>query len=149
MKILVDGDSCARKNAIVNIAKKRNIPVEIYCDVNHHIEDDYAVIHTVDQSRNSADLRIVNNVAKNDIVITNDIGLATIVLAREGIPMNNYGTVFTAHNINEHINRSYMLANARRKSRRNNVKVPKRRPVNKDSYKKSFNYQLKRAIAHA
>ena len=144
MKILIDGDSCARKNTIIRVAQKKGIPVDIYCDVNHLIEDDYATVYIVDQGFNSADMRIANATCKNDIVITNDIGLATIVLARNGIPMNNYGTVFNKHNINKYMNQAYIHKTVRRKSKRNGIRTYH----SKNNHNKSndFNTQLHRAI---
>lgn len=143
MKILIDGDSCARKSTIIKIAQKKGIPVDIYCDVNHLIEDDYATVYIVDQGYNSADMRIANATCKNDIVITNDIGLATIVLARNGIPMNNYGTVFNKYNINKYLNQAYIHKTVRRKSKRNSVRTIRPKSSNKKS---SFNTQLNKTI---
>lgn len=144
MKILIDGDSCARKNAIIRIAQKKGIPVDIYCDSNHLIEDDYATVYIVDQGFNSADMKIANATCRNDIVITNDIGLATIVLARNGIPMNNYGTVFDKHNINKYMNQAYIHKTIRRKSRRNSIRTY--HPKSNHDKTTSFNTQLHRVI---
>lgn len=117
MKILVDGDSCSQKAAIVKLARKHSIPVHIYKDSNHEIDDDYAEIHTVDDGSNSADLLIANKVEPNDIVVTNDAGLALLVLARHGLPISCKGVIYTNKNINKHINRRHMMSSAHRKSR--------------------------------
>lgn len=115
MKIIIDGDSCKQKDTIIKIAQKKKIPVHIYCDYNHEMEDDYAEIHIVEQYSNEVDFAIVNKVEKDDIVVTNDIGLAALVLSRYGRVINNWGIVYTKKNINSYLTNRHMRERTMRK----------------------------------
>jgi len=37
MRIIVDGDACPGISIIKNVAKKYNLPLIVYCDINHYI----------------------------------------------------------------------------------------------------------------
>lgn len=143
MKILVDGDACSQKDTIVKIAKKHDIPVHIYCDINHDIEDDYADIFIVDCDADSADFAIANHIESNDIVITNDIGLATMAIAMRGQPISNYGIIYTNRNIGKYINHKYMIKTSLRKQRNTNrhSNLPKN-PKPKQSFYNSLSYLI-------
>lgn len=145
LKILIDGDACPQQKTIVRLAKKHKIPVHIYCDYCHKIEDDYAEIFTVDSHANSADIAIANHIVPNDIVVTNDIGLASLVLAMKGHPINNQGVIYTKHNINLYTNRKYMMNTSRRKLKNSNLhtNLPKR-PKQKQSFYNSLSYLIRK-----
>lgn len=99
-KILVDADACSVRDVIKDVAMKYKIPVHLYCDYSHEIEDKYCQIHKVDVGKNSADLAIVNACAPGDIVVTEDIGLAAIALAKKADVVNHTGFRYTDCNIN-------------------------------------------------
>ena len=86
MKILIDGDSCNTIGKIVKQAKKDHTEVHIYCDTKHFINSNYAQVHIVDSAPDAADFAIANATGPDDIVMTNDGGLAAMVKARGGIP---------------------------------------------------------------
>ena len=88
MKMIIDGDSCSNLNGIISYAKENNIEAHIYCDTCHEVYDDYAETHFVEKGRDSADFAILKKVEKGDFVLTQDMGLASLVPVRGGIPMN-------------------------------------------------------------
>lgn len=121
MKILIDGDACCVIKATEYVAKIANIPCHIYCDCSHLIDSDYSETHIVGTSRDAADFAIINKCDKNDIVITNDSGLAAMVLAKHGYAIKSNGIEFTNKNINQYLNRRYVNSRARRKTNRNQI----------------------------
>lgn len=145
MKILIDGDACSKKDTVIKLAKKYNIPVHIYCDINHNIDDDYADVFIVDCESNSADFAIANHIEADDIVVTNDIGLATMAMAMRGRPINNYGTIYTSRNIGKYINHKYMIKASIRKQRNTNhhSNLPKN-PKPKQSFYASLLYLIRK-----
>lgn len=145
IKILIDGDSCCRKDTIIRIAKKKHIYVDIYCDVKHNIEDNYATIHIVDCAPDSTDIALANNVKPNDIVITNDTGLAALVLAKKGYAINNYGLTFTKHNIQQLLSRRYMIKQAHRKTHRNGLHNNLDRTTTHQSFCNTLCYTIRKA----
>lgn len=99
MKILIDADGCPVVGITVEIAKEFNIETVIISDTSHIFESDYAKTIVVSKGSDSADFYIVNHSEKNDIVITQDFGLAAMCLARNAIPINQYGFVYDNSNI--------------------------------------------------
>lgn len=101
MRILVDADACPVKDRIERVAKKLHIPVIFFCDIHHRIESDYGTIITVDSGRDSADIKLVNALQPGDVAVTQDYGLATLVLAKRGRAVNTSGGEYTEHNIDQ------------------------------------------------
>ncbi|WP_284680807.1 DUF188 domain-containing protein [Aceticella autotrophica] len=64
MKILVDADACPVKDIIVKIAKEFKIPVLMFIDTSHILNDGYSEIITVDKGFNSADIALINRTKK-------------------------------------------------------------------------------------
>lgn len=122
MKILIDGDSCRVIGVTEQIAKKYDIPCHIFCDSAHSLDSTYSEIKIVSTGHNAADFAIINQCGINDIVITNDSGLAAMVLAKKGIALQSNGVEYTQKNISEYLNRRYVRARAQRKTNRHQVK---------------------------
>lgn len=116
MKILIDGDACSRIALTENIARQRHIPCHIYCDASRTIHSDYSEIHIVDIGFNSADMEIMKHCSKGDVVITNDIGLAAMVLVKNAYALNNHGVEFTNDNITRMMMRRHIYAATKRSS---------------------------------
>ncbi len=85
MRIWIDGDGCPVVNLAINIAKLQALPVTVVKNHAVQVNDDYAEIVTVDVSRDAADFYIVNHMMSGDIVVSQDYGLAAMVLAKKGI----------------------------------------------------------------
>lgn len=141
MKIYIDADGCPVKNIAVNICKKNKIEAIIVADTAHYFKDDYAKVITVPQGSDSADYAIVNMIQENDIVITQDYGLAALVLAKKGRAINQSGLIYTNVNIDYLLASRYLNEQARRQGGR--VKGPKKRK-NADNAKfiEAFNTML-------
>ena len=99
MKILVDADACPVKEIIVEEAKKRGIPVTMLLDTSHVLNDGYSTVITVDQGKDSADLRLVNLITGGDVVVTQDYGVAAMSLGRGAKALNQNGLVYDADNM--------------------------------------------------
>lgn len=101
MRILVDADACPVKQIILRIAKEYNIPITMFIDTSHMIDDGYSEVVTVEKSRDSVDFALVNRVSKGDIVETQDYGVAAMVLTKGGSALNQNGLIYTADNIDK------------------------------------------------
>lgn len=99
MKILVDADACPVKNIIEKIAKDFNINVLMFIDTSHILESDYSKIIQVGQGQDAADIAIINNTKKDDIVITGDYGVASLALAKGAYVISFNGMYYTHENI--------------------------------------------------
>jgi uncharacterized protein len=114
MRILVDGDSCPVREIIVDVAQKLDIPVVMFVDTCHVIDDGYSQVVTVDRGRDSVDLALVNRASQGDIIVTGDYGLAALGLSRGAIPLTHQGHVLNAGNIDGHLFERYLGQKIRR-----------------------------------
>ena len=99
MQILVDADACPVKQIIVRLAKQRNIPVTMIIDTSHELNDGYSHVITVDKAADSVDYALMGLLTKDDIVITQDFGLAAMVIGKGARAVSQNGLVFTDENM--------------------------------------------------
>ena len=121
MRIIIDGDSCPVIEEAKNIAQKNDIRLIIFCDYNHNINSNYGKVKKVDQSFQSVDMEIVNFIKEKDIVITDDYGLASLVLSKKCLVINSKGMIYNNNNIDNllmrrHINKKIRRAGGRHPS---------------------------------
>lgn len=107
MKILIDADGCPVVDSTIKIAKKFNAECIILCDTAHVFNKDGAKTITVSKGADSVDFALVNMVSKNNIVVTQDYGLAAMCLAKCAIPINQDGMVYTDDNIEGLLNQRH------------------------------------------
>ncbi len=112
MKILIDADGCPVTRLAVNTAKKYNIEAIIFCDTSHTFDLDGIKIITVDKGADSADFALVNQVCENDIVITQDYGLAAMTLSKKGRPVTQNGVIINNSNIDLMLNSRHLAKKA-------------------------------------
>ena len=101
MQILVDADACPVKQIIVRLAKQKNIPVTMLIDTSHELNDGYSKIITVDTLADSVDYALMRLLTKDDVVVTQDYGLAAMVLGKGAKALNQNGLIFTNNNIDK------------------------------------------------
>lgn len=124
MRILIDGDAFPCIKKIISVARSYQTEVIVYLDTSHILEDDYAKVIIVSKGNNAVDLRLENNIQKNDIVLTQDYGVAIIGLSKDAICINQYGEKYTNYNIDYLLE----LKNYNRKKRKyQNMKGPRKR----------------------
>ena len=99
MQILVDADACPVKQIIVRLAKLNNIPVTMVIDTSHKLNDGYSTVVTVDQQADSVDYALMGLLTINDVVVTQDYGLAAMVIGKGAKAVNQNGLIFTNANM--------------------------------------------------
>lgn len=101
MIIYIDADSCPVIRATLNISNKYNLKTIIVKDYNHNINihDENVEIITVNQDNDAADMYIIKYIKKDDILITNDMGLASIALGKKSKILNFNGVEINDYNI--------------------------------------------------
>jgi uncharacterized protein YaiI (UPF0178 family) len=130
VRIFVDADACPVKNTIISVAKRFKIPVTMVIDTSHILQDDYCEIITVDKFRDSVDLAIINRVTDKDIVVTQDFGLAALVLGKRAKAINQNGLVFSADNMDRLLFERFISQKVRRSGGR--TKGPAKRTKEDD-----------------
>jgi len=101
MQILVDADACPVKDIIVRTAKNYKIPVTMIIDTSHELKDTYSTIITVEKARDSVDFALMKLLTKDDIVVTQDFGLAALVLGKGAKALNQNGLIFSDANMDK------------------------------------------------
>ena len=125
MRVLIDGDSCQKRLLIEHLAQERKIPVIIYCTNDHQLQSDYATIKYNDGGSNRTDNFIYQDCQKSDIVITNDIGLASLCLLKNHSVITNYGKLYTKDNIEAELLQRNIFKAQLKKNKRNHIKQSK------------------------
>lgn len=119
MRIIVDADACPGKNIIEDVAKSYRLEVIMFCDINHILNSNYSSIKYVDSGFQSVDMYVVNEAKKEDIVITQDYGVATIVLGKGSNAISPKGKIYS----NDNIDRMLFERHMHSKLRKSGVKV--------------------------
>lgn len=143
--IRVDGDACPVKNGIVKIGKKYDVDIVVYIDVNHELSNEKYDVITVDQGIDSVDMAIISDMKKNDIIITNDYGLASLVLGNKGYAMDANGREFNHMNIDRLLFERHLHKEIRQRKKRH--KGPKKRSGQSNiEFEKEFEKLLLRVL---
>lgn len=99
MQILVDADACPVKDIIIKVAKEKNINVIMVMDTSHVWQHEGVTVVTVDKSRDGVDIALINMTVKNDVVVTQDYGVAALALGKGAKALNQNGMVFSSKNM--------------------------------------------------
>ncbi len=143
MKILIDADGCPVVSLTVEIAKEFNVKAVIISDTSHIFNSDYAETIVVSKGQDSADFYIVNHLNENDIIITQDFGLAAMCLAKNAIPINQYGFIYDDSNIDIMLMRRHENRMLRHRGIKRHIKNIKKRTKADD---KKFVFKLRSVL---
>lgn len=128
MKILVDADACPVKEIIITCAKKHGLEVVMVSDVAHMLfyNEPFITSITVDQGADSADLAIANRTQAGDICVTQDYGLASLLLAKKATVLHHNGFFYTQENIDRMLFERHLSREMRRQKKSRGGHVRKR-----------------------
>jgi len=130
MRILIDADGCPVVNETIKVAHKFNLESIIFCDTSHNFDQKNVKVIVVSKGIDAVDFAILNNIENGDIVITQDYGLASLVLSRNSYAINQSGMVYTNENIDELLYSRYISKKMRNSGAR--IKGPKKRDKSQD-----------------
>lgn len=114
MTIIVDGDGCAGRDIIEAVAKSYNVSLKIFCDIHHAITSNYGEVIIMDSGFQAVDMRVANEAQKSDIVVTQDYGVAAMVLGKKSYAISPSGYVFSENNIDKLLFERHISAKVRR-----------------------------------
>ena len=124
-KILIDADGCPVVDLTIELAKRFVWPVLLICDTSHEMHREGAETLTVSKGADAVDFVLVNRVQPGDIVVTQDYGLAAMVLAKRGVPIDQNGRVYDEGNIEQLLYGRHVAKKIRQSGGR--MKGPKKR----------------------
>ncbi len=100
LNIFVDADGCPVKEEIYRVARRHGLGVTVVSNARIRIpEGDRFELVVVGERFDAADDWIVEHVARDDIVISADIPLASRCLKKGAIVLDQRGGAFTEENI--------------------------------------------------
>lgn len=138
MRIFVDGDACPVKEEIVAVARQKQIEVIFVVSMAGYSQRGGEIQQIlVDSFPQAVDIAIVNRMETGDVVVTQDYGLALLVLGKRGRAISPRGYIFNDNNIERCLQRRQMHYEARKAGVR--IKGPRKRSQ-QDSvrFQKSF-----------
>ncbi len=142
MRIIIDGDACPQ--SVMKIcernAKKYGIDLKIVVDTDHFITSDYEVI-VVENGNDAVDYKIVQIFQNKDILVTQDYGLASLVLPKAKGVVHTSGFEINAFNIEILLQSRYISQRIRKTGAK--TKGPSKRTKEQD---KEFEKILVRII---
>lgn len=103
MNVFVDADACPVVSIVEQVAKQYNIPVTLLCDTNHVISSDYSEVKVIGAGADAVDFALIGMLKKdaNDIVVTQDYGVAAMALGKNAFVIHQSGKWYTDENIRE------------------------------------------------
>lgn len=137
MQILVDADACPVKDILVRTAKKYGIAVTMITDTSHELFDGYSRVITVDKARDSVDIKLVNLLERDDIVVTQDYGVAAMCLGKRAKVLNQNGLIYSDSNIDRLLFERHLGQKARRAGKRTGS-AGKRTKEDDEAFEKAF-----------
>ncbi|MDX8359556.1 MULTISPECIES: YaiI/YqxD family protein [Bacillaceae] len=113
--MFVDADSCPVKSEIVEVAKDYVADVTFIASYAHVSETDLGAKWIfVDSAKEAVDLHIMNKVCANDVVVTQDHGLASILLPKGVVVISPRGKIYHENNMDLMLQLRYISAKERR-----------------------------------
>ena len=130
MTVLIDADGCPVTDIAIRLCREFHIPCLILCDTAHEFHRDGAQTLVFDKGADSVDYAIANRVCKNDLVITQDYGLASMCLGKNVRVLHQDGWEYTLDNISglmeqRHVAKKHRMAGGR-------IKGPSKRTRQQD-----------------
>ena len=138
MKILIDGDGCPVIDIAISVAKKFNIEVVIMCDTSHIFNKEGAKTMVFSKGADSVDFALINYLEKEDIVITQDYGLAAMAMNKASYVINQIGMIYNDENIDRLLYSRHISKKIRKSGGK--TKGPKKRTKEDDiNFEKTLN----------
>lgn len=145
MKILVDADACPVVRIVELVAKKENIECVLLCDTNHVLYSDYSEVKIIGAGADAVDFALLNLCQKGDVVVTQDYGVAAMILGRGAYGIHQSGRYYTNQNIDTLLMERHLAKKARMGKGRHHLKGPAKRTEEDDRrFQKSFEELIKK-----
>lgn len=139
MKILVDADACPVVRIVEQTAERYKIPVVLLCDTNHVLQSSYSEIKIIGAGADAVDFALVNQCGKGDIVVTQDYGVAAMILGKGAHGIHQSGKWYTNENIDQMLMERHLAKKARMGKGKHHLKGPAKRMVEDDErFQESF-----------
>ncbi len=131
-RILVDADACPVVKIVERVAKEKGFSVILFCDTNHVLFSDISEVRTVSAGADAVDIALANECQKGDIVVSQDYGVAAMVLGKGAFALHQSGKIYTNDNIGLMLSERHIAKKVRMSKAKNHLKGPKKRTAEDD-----------------
>lgn len=130
MKILIDADACPKNvlQSCLKYGRQYGIPVWTVASFNHEISSDHHIV--VGNSSQEADIKVVNLSEVGDVIVTQDIGLAAMVIGKGAKALGPSGKEYRPETMSMMLEERELKAKYRRAGGR--TKGPSKRTLLED-----------------
>lgn len=148
MKILIDADASPVKNEVIALAEQYGLDVILVSSIAHYSNEthpDFVQVIYVEKGADQADFKIVQLAKKHDIIITQDYGLASLLLPKGCYVLHHKGSQYTTENIDQLLHDRHFSAMARKSGQRTKGPKPFTKE-NRQQFKDTFERFLKEVV---
>lgn len=145
MRLFIDGDGSPVKEDVIDLASKKKLEVVIVTSVDHYTTKEYpsnVQLVYVDRGTDSADFKIVGLIHRGDFLVTQDYGLASLVLPKGVRVFHQSGKEFDESSIGSLLEQRYHSGKMRKAGLR--TRGPK--PFTKEDHA-AFRLAFEQALA--
>jgi uncharacterized protein YaiI (UPF0178 family) len=130
MKLIVDADATPRNALAIcrQAAGEFGLELVTVANFNHNMESEHHLV--VGDDPQAADMKVVNLTARGDIVVTQDWGLAAMVLGKGARAISPVGRIYRQQTIEFLLDSRHQAARVRRGGGR--TRGPKKRTADDD-----------------
>ena len=133
MKILVDADVCPVVSIVERVAEKYGIPVVLLCDTNHVLQSEYSEVKVIGAGADAVDFALVGLCQKGDLVVTQDYGVAAMILGKGAYGIHQSGKWYTDENIDHMLMERHISKKIRRSKSKYHLRGPAKRTAEDDA----------------
>lgn len=144
MTVYVDADACPVVRIVEKVSKEFGVSVCLLCDTNHVLTSDCSEVVIVGAGADAVDIALINRCKAGDIVVTQDYGVAALVLGKKALAIHQSGKVFTDDNIGGLLMDRHLAKKSRMSKSKHHMKGPKKRTKDDDvRFENSFRELLR------
>ena len=115
------------------VAEKYGIPVVLLCDTNHVLQSEYSEVKVIGAGADAVDFALVGLCQKGDLVVTQDYGVAAMILGKGAYGIHQSGKWYTDENIDRMLMERHISKKVRRSKSKYHLEGPAKRTAEDDA----------------
>ena len=133
--------------SLKRLQKDNSVPVMLLCDTNHVLSSTYSKVVVVGAGADAVDYKLISICHKGDIIVSQDYGVAAMVLGKGAYAIHQSGKWYTNENIDQMLMERHLNKKARRAFGKNHLKGPRKRISEDDEhFRESFEKMIHMAM---
>lgn len=114
LRLIIDGDACPAKKEIFDLAKAYAVEVILITSLAHFSDYQDCTYVVVDNIPQAVDIAVMNRVRRGDAVITQDYGLAAVVLRKGSFTISPRGKIYCEEKMDELLLQRHLVQKEKR-----------------------------------